>query len=44
MREELSFWAAVALVAVAGVIAFKIAASSELGAKVPGLAELGDFI
>lgn len=44
MREELSFWGAIALVAVASVLAFKILATSETGAKVPGLRELADLI
>ena len=44
MREELSFWAAVALIAVAAVVVFKVAAASDAGAKVPGLRELADLI
>lgn len=44
MREELSFWGAIALVAIAAVIGFKVLATSEAGAKVPGLRELADFI
>lgn len=43
MEQELTFWAAVALVAVAAVALFKIAAA-KLGAKVPALADLAAFI
>lgn len=44
MREELSFWAAVGLIAIAAVVLFKVAAASEAGARVPGLRELAEFI
>lgn len=43
MREEAGFWLTVMLVAVAGVALFKIVAL-RVGARVPGLAELGSFI
>lgn len=43
MTQELSFWSAVALVAVAAVALFKILAAN-LGAKVPALADLAAFI
>jgi hypothetical protein len=43
MDRELSFWAAVALVSVAAVALFKIAAA-HLGGKVPALADLAAFI
>ncbi len=43
MREEAGFWLTVALVAVVGVVLFKIAAL-RVGDRFPALAELGAFI
>jgi hypothetical protein len=36
MREELSFWGTVAIVAVVAVVVFKLAMASRLGDFVPG--------
>lgn len=44
MRGELSFWAAVGLVAIAAVALLKIFAGTSAGSKVPGLRELAAFI
>ncbi|MGH9042677.1 MAG: hypothetical protein ACRDZ3_20875 [Acidimicrobiia bacterium] len=43
MTQELSFWGAVALVAVAAIALFKILAA-KVGDRVPALAELAAFI
>lgn len=44
MGRELSFWLAVALIAVAAVALTKLLAASEAGAKVPGLRPLASII
>jgi hypothetical protein len=44
MADEARFWGAVALVAIAAVISFKALAGSKVGARFPGLQELGAFI
>ena len=44
LREELSFWIAVGLVAVASVALFKIAAASKAGESIPGLRELAEIV
>lgn len=45
MRAELSFWLAVALIAVAGVAGVKMLAHSPtVGEKWPGLAALAAFV
>lgn len=44
MREELGFWLAVGLVAIASVALFKLASASKLGEAIPALGQLGAFI
>jgi hypothetical protein len=44
MKEELGFWLAVMLVAVAGVALFKLSAASKLGERVPGRRDLATFV
>ncbi len=43
MREEVSFWVAVGLIAVASVVLFKLMAA-KVGDRWPALAEVGAFI
>lgn len=43
MTEDLSFWAAVGLVAIVAVAFFKLAAA-KLGGRVPALADLASFV
>jgi hypothetical protein len=43
MTDDLSFWAAVGLVAIAAVAFFKLAAA-KLGGRIPALADLAAFI
>lgn len=42
--DELKFWAAVGMVAVASVALFKLISLSKAGEKVPALRQLADFI
>ena len=44
MRQELSFWVAVGLIAIAAVVLLKLAAGSTVGDKIPGLRPLADTI
>jgi hypothetical protein len=44
MQFEIGFWLAVALVGIAGVALFKVAAGTALGASVPGMRELAAFL
>lgn len=44
MREEIGFWVAVGLVAVAAVAIFKLGSQTEIGQKVPGYEPLAKFI
>lgn len=44
MKAEAAYWLTVALVAIASVILFKLAAASEIGDKVPGVRKLAAFI
>ena len=43
MTEELSFWAAVGLVAIVAVAFFKLAAA-KFGGRLPALADLASFV
>lgn len=40
LRDELGFWLAVGLVAIASVVTFKLVASTKVGEAVPGLRKL----
>lgn len=42
--QEAAYWLTVAIVAIAAVILFKLAAGTELGNKVPGVQKLAAFI
>lgn len=44
MKEEIGFWLAVALVAIAGVAGFKLLAITQVGDAVPGLRKLAAFV
>jgi hypothetical protein len=44
LRDELGFWCAVALVAIAGVALFKIGAATKAGDAIPGYRQLAAFI
>ena len=42
--HEISFWLAVAAIAIAAVVILKLAAGTPLGEKIPGLRPLADTI
>jgi predicted exporter len=44
MVNDLAYWLSIAVVAIVAVVTFKLLAASAVGEKIPGLAELGDFI
>lgn len=44
MKAELAYWLTVALVAIAAVALFKLAAASPVGRAVPGMTKLAAFI
>lgn len=44
MREEVTFWVSVGLVAIGSIVLLKIAAGTKAGDNVPGLRDLADLI